>query len=66
ALLAVRMLMALVAGWVVMSSRDVLQLWFLIPVRDLFGAAVWAVALFGNSVMWRGQELQLDREGRIV
>ena len=29
----------------------------LIPVRDLFGVAVWAAGLFGNSVMWRGQKL---------
>ena len=64
--LAVRMLMALESGWMVMRSRDVLRLWFLIPLRDLFGAAVWAAALFGNSVVWRGQKLKLDKRGRIV
>ena len=66
ALLALRMLMAIEAGWFVMRSPDVLRLWFLIPLRDLFAAAVWMVALFGNSVMWRGQRLRLDREGRII
>ena len=66
AVLAVRMLMALESGWMVMHSRDVLRLWFLIPLRDLFGAAVWAAALFGNSVMWRGQRLRLDKQGRIL
>lgn len=66
ALLAVRMLMAIEAGWFVMRSPDVLRLWFLIPVRDLFAAAVWVVALFGNSVVWRGQRLRLDREGKII
>ena len=65
AVLAARMLMALESGWMVMRSRDVLRLWFLIPLRDLFGAAVWAVALFGNSVIWRGQRLRLRRDGRI-
>ena len=65
-LLAVRMSMATLSGWMVIRSRDVLRLWLLIPVRDLFGAAVWVAALFGNSVVWRGQRLQLDREGRIV
>ena len=64
--LAARMLMALVSGWGVMRSKDVLTLWFLIPVRDLFTVAVWAVALFGNSVVWRGQRLRLDRRGRIL
>jgi hypothetical protein len=66
ALLAVRMIMAIEAGWFVMRSPDVLRLWFLIPVRDLFGVAVWLTALFGNSVVWRGQRLHLDREGRII
>jgi ceramide glucosyltransferase len=66
AVLAARMLMALESGWMVMRSRDVLRLWFLIPLRDLFGAAVWAAGLFGNTVVWRGQRLQLDKQGRII
>lgn len=59
-LFAVRMTMAIVAG-----KKDALRLFFLIPARDLFGVAVWIVALFGNTVIWRGQKLRLDREGRI-
>jgi ceramide glucosyltransferase len=65
ALLIVRMLMAIESGWFVMRSRDVLRLWWAIPLRDLFGAAVWMTGLFGNSVVWRGRTLRLDREGRI-
>ncbi len=65
AVLAARMLMAFESGWMVMRSRDVLRLWFLVPVRDLFGAAVWATALFGNSVIWRGQQMRLNRDGRV-
>jgi ceramide glucosyltransferase len=65
ALLLLRMFMAIEAGWFKMRSRDVLRLFFLIPVRDLFGAAVWVAGLFGNTVNWRGQELHLDGEGRI-
>ena len=64
-LLAVRMLMAIGAGWFVMGSRDVLQLWWLVPARDLFGFAVWLAGLVGNSVTWRGERLRLDRQGRI-
>ncbi len=66
ALLAVRMIMALEAGWAVMRSREVLTMCFLIPLRDLFAAAVWAAGLFGNTVIWRGRKLKLDREGRIA
>lgn len=65
ALIAVRMIMATEAGWFVMRSRDVLRLWLLIPIRDLFGVAVWCAGLFGNSVIWRGERLRLDRDGRI-
>jgi len=66
AVLAARMLTATVAGWFVMRSRDVLRLWFLIPARDLFGVAVWAAALVGRSVVWRGETLRLDAGGRIA
>jgi ceramide glucosyltransferase len=66
AALVARLWMAFESGWMVMRSRDVLRLWFLIPLRDLFGAAVWAAALFGNSVVWRGQKLRLDSRGRVL
>jgi ceramide glucosyltransferase len=66
ALMVVRLLMAIESGWFVMRSRDVLRLWWAIPLRDLFAAAVWCAGLFGNSVVWRGRRLKLDREGRIV
>lgn len=65
ALLAARILMAIESGWFVLKSPDVLRLWFLIPLRDLFGTAVWMAGLFGNSVLWRGQRLQLDSSGRV-
>jgi ceramide glucosyltransferase len=65
AILLIRMMMAMEAGWFKMRSRDVLRLFFLIPLRDLFGVAVWIVALFGNTVIWRGRKLHLNREGRI-
>ena len=64
--IAVRMAMAMVSGWMVMRSRDVLRLWFLLPIRDLFAAAVWAVGLLGKTVVWRGQRMRLDPQGRIM
>lgn len=64
-LLAARMLMASVAGGIVLRSPDTWALWPLIPLRDLFGAAVWCTGLFGNTVLWRGRQLALDGAGRI-
>jgi len=37
----------------------------LVPLRDLFGFAVWCGGLAGSSVEWRGQRFQLSRDGRI-
>jgi ceramide glucosyltransferase len=65
-LMLVRLAMAMTAGWFVVRSKDVLRQFYLIPLRDLYSVAVWAVALFGNTVEWGGEILTLDRAGRIV
>jgi ceramide glucosyltransferase len=64
-LLITRLAMAFTSGWFVLRSRDVLLWWWLVPIRDLFGFAVWIAGLFGSHVIWRGRNLRLDREGRI-
>ena len=64
-LLAVRMTMAIFAGWVVLRSPLVARYWWLIPFRDLWGAAVWAAGLTGDSVEWRDRKLRLLPDGRI-
>jgi ceramide glucosyltransferase len=38
---------------------------FAIPLRDLFGFAVWCAGLFGNEVEWRGACFRLLPDGRI-
>jgi ceramide glucosyltransferase len=65
ALLGIRMAMATAAGWYVLRSPDVLRMWVLIPMRDVFTAAAWLAGLFGRTVNWRGRSLTIDREGRI-
>src|SRR6266511_2430296 len=37
----------------------------LLPLRDALTAAVWAVALFGHRVVWRGEAFDVDRAGRL-
>jgi ceramide glucosyltransferase len=64
-LLGLRMTMAVTAGYFILRSNDVLRLFWLIPFRDFYAVAVWAAALFGNTVEWGGEILQLDRNGRI-
>jgi ceramide glucosyltransferase len=63
--LVTRLAMASLAGGFVLASRDTWTLWPLIPVRDLFGTAVWITGLFGSTVLWRGRHLKLSPDGRI-
>ncbi len=58
--------MRLAAGMV--TARRVLKAdaaWWLMPVRDLWGFAVWCAGLFGSTVEWRNQRLHLRPDGRI-
>ncbi len=66
ACLAVRMLAGAVTGIAVLGDEDVPRLWFLMPLRDLWGFAVWLAGTAGSTVDWQGEKLLLDREGRIV
>ena len=38
----------------------------LVPLRDLFGFAVWCGGLFGSTVEWRGLSFHLHRDGRLT
>lgn len=37
-----------------------------VPLRDFLSLAVWAASFSDREVVWRGQQLSLDREGRIL
>lgn len=61
---ALRRLMAWsVARWA-LGGRDVRK-WWLLPVRDALGAAVWCASLFTNRIHWRGREFVLNK-GHLV
>lgn len=36
-----------------------------VPLRDLFGLAVWAAGMVGDTVEWRGIRFRLHKDGRI-
>lgn len=63
--MAARMATGLITGLAVLGDRQLIRYWFLIPVRDLWGFAVWAAALAGDTVEWRGRKLRLREDGRI-
>jgi len=39
---------------------------WLVPVKDLLQAMVWAGAFMGNKITWRGEQLKLHRDGTLV
>ena len=57
--------MSIASAWA-LRSPDSLKLVGLVPVRDLFGAAVWLAGLFGSTVEWGGRLLRLTKSGRIL
>jgi ceramide glucosyltransferase len=63
------LLLRVAAGWLagVWVLRDPLvKRWFwLLPLRDLFGLAVWMGGCFGSTVYWRGLKLRLRKDGKI-
>ena len=62
ACLAIRIAAGLVTARRVLNAQAA---WWLMPVRDLWGFAVWCAGLFGSTVEWRHQTLRLRSDGRI-
>jgi ceramide glucosyltransferase len=49
-----------------MQSRHNIAPPWLVPVKDLLQAAIWAGAFLGTTVEWRGQRMKLRRDGTLV
>lgn len=65
AALGLRMAAGIWIGAGILRDRSVLRTFWLIPLRDLFGFAIWLAGAFGSTVEWRGQKLRLRPDGRI-
>jgi ceramide glucosyltransferase len=65
AALGLRMLAGIAVAGGVLGYRRIAKDWWMIPLRDLFGFAVWVGGAFGSVVVWRGQKLRLLTGGRI-
>ena len=63
--LSMRMAAGMVIGGGILRDRKVLTHAWMIPLRDLFGVAVWLCGAFGRRVYWRDQTLELRSDGRI-
>jgi ceramide glucosyltransferase len=63
--LAARLAAGLAVGSGVLGDRRVLTHGWLMPLRDLFGFAVWLAGNIGKTVVWRGNTLRLRPDGTI-
>jgi len=63
--LGLRVVAGVVVGVGVLKDRRAAKDFWLMPLRDLFGFAVWLAGLFGHTVQWRDRELRLHPDGRI-
>lgn len=66
AVLGIRIAAGVAVGAGVLHDRRLLLDWPLIPLRDLWGFAVWLAGLGGGAVEWRGQRLRLSPDGRVA
>jgi ceramide glucosyltransferase len=64
--MSLRMIAGIWIGAVILRDREVLRNSWMIPLRDLFGFAVWAAGLAGRTVQWRDRTLTLRADGRIM
>lgn len=47
-------------------SRDHYACFWLVPIKDLLSAAIWAVSFLGNQLEWRGRRYRVSRDGRLA
>ena len=61
-----RLVMAFVAGWLVVRDPRSLKYCWLYPVRDFTGFCYWCTSFFGNTIVWRNETYRLEDEGKMV
>lgn len=64
--LAVRILTALNLQARLTQSHCHYPDWWLVPIKDLLGAAIWALAFLGRRVEWGGRWFRVRQGGKLV
>jgi ceramide glucosyltransferase len=60
-----RVLLAEFMDGVVLNNRQSWRNLWLLPLRDLAAAVIWAASFVGNTVTWRGDRFEL-RQGKLI
>ena len=64
--LAIRMAAGIAVAGGILRYRSIMRDWWMIPLRDLFGFAVWLAGVAGSDIYWRGRRLTLHPDGRLL
>ncbi len=64
--LAIRIAGGIAVAGGILRYRRIYSDWWMIPLRDVFGFAVWLAGLAGSGVYWRGRRLTLRSDGRLM
>ncbi len=64
--LGMRLAAGIAVGRGILRYRRALIDCWMVPLRDLFGFAVWLGGLTGSEVLWRGKKLRLRPDGRLT
>ena len=49
-----------------LQDQNVRKFFFLMPLRDLIGFAIWCCGLVGDTIVWRGRRLKLTKGGKLL
>jgi ceramide glucosyltransferase len=60
-----RLAMAVTIGRAVLHDRQLLNMLWLLPLRDLIAVAVWLASFAGRTVTWRGDRFEL-KNGKLI
>ena len=55
----------LAVGWGVLRDRSLIRWWWLIPLEDLLGFAVWCGGVTGRQIRWRHTVYRFGAGGRL-
>jgi ceramide glucosyltransferase len=50
-------------GWRALRDPELRRSWWLVPLGDLLGFAVWLGGFTGRTILWRGIEYRLGQDG---
>ncbi|HEY6332813.1 MAG TPA: bacteriohopanetetrol glucosamine biosynthesis glycosyltransferase HpnI, partial [Blastocatellia bacterium] len=62
----IRTLAGFMLGAVYLKDRNVARVFWLIPLRDLIGFALWVYTFVGDTVEWRGKRFKLTKGGKLI